>query len=72
MNDLICSDCGHPLQVLIPPQRFLVRGVEVDLAHCINPDCSQFELTRSYNERPIPADELARIWTELGRVMPAR
>ena len=69
MTDLICPDCGRPLQVLTPPQKYIVRGVQVDLAHCVNPDCGQLERTRSYNERPIPADELAQIWSQLGRAI---
>jgi len=52
----LCPDCGQPLEFK-GVQRNDLQGREADLAHCINPDCDQFERTRSYNERPMP-DEL--------------
>ena len=54
----LCPDCGKPLEYK-GTWRNDVQGTEADLAHCINPDCDQFERTRSYNERPMPPEILA-------------
>jgi len=54
----ICPDCQKPLRFR-GVQRFDVRGVEVDLMDCDNPDCLLSGKTFSYHERPIPPEILA-------------
>jgi hypothetical protein len=55
MTTLTCSACGQPLRDR-GPQPNDVRGTVADLAECSNPDCQEFERTRSYNIRPMPAE----------------
>jgi hypothetical protein len=70
MPDHICTECGRPLHV-VGPQEYVTRGVVVDLAHCITPDCPELERTRSYNERPmlpeIRAARLAALQSSIAR-----
>lgn len=71
MNKHICAGCGAELH-LVGPQTYVTRGVEVDLMHCNDPDCVEFERTRSYDERPIAPDQLAKIRAELAAITGGR
>jgi hypothetical protein len=68
MPELYCAGCGRPLKI-VGPQTFVVRGVEVDLAHCDNPACVEFERTRSYNERAMQPEQLERAWAVVHAVI---
>lgn len=54
----ICAVCQKPLK-LVDVQRNDVRGTEADLMHCDDPDCPEFERTRSYHVRPMPPEVAA-------------
>jgi len=48
----LCAVCGVP-QTLHAVQKFPWLGFEVDLYHCLEANCPEFYMTRSFYKRPI-------------------